>query len=639
MSVSKASVVGIGEELAKKAQKLESSYTKQLTLEMQRIDQRYKLYRGKAALELDLDRKLTLLKDMNTQMNDELEAVSDRVLKRMIFELKDMCETACIELRKLASNVDVQQSLRQGSVLPRETVEWLESIEENLEENSQEGIQESVEEIIEGSQRDETVEHATSASAQDADRTNPTDHTRSDPPPPAFCPQPLVLDSPEGEPAEAHAEAQLPTQEEEAEQQIAGLERAQAPRAQPELSDNEQAQEKQIEPVSLQRADSQPTEPTRDIAASPASDPHEESVTSVQETPILRRTPRAVNTVNSRANVSILLLKKQSHYSNINIKQKKRRAGRHASRSSSKRQRSTEVDEPLCDRSVLFQDVYQNGQALQKREILRHGSFFYYVECTKHKQVYDGKTNSFRAASKHFRGDDHSSENNMEHPGAHPIIIARFGVHVTDCTDAKAALNNKILHRARMASASLDHAGSRRTGPRRLTSSELDAVTPKVLKTWEVYAGFVGDSLRPVPVVVLPVLGTVSNIGLLPDHKEAFLRGLPTCVKYDKNAGQLLGWTDEYQDGQAKACQRLYPVLGFNTPKYSKTLVMQWATIEDLGALKFDPEHTGEDKRQRTEALWFADQQRIAPSATTIRPSTTATAVSSLTAPECMYIN
>lgn len=275
---------------------------------------------------------------------------------------------------------------------------------------------------------------------------------------------------------------------------------------------------------------------------------------------------------------------------------------------------------------------------MQKREILKHRDFFYYVECKEHNEAYDGRTNSFKAASKHFRGEKHRLENKFENAGAFNIIIPRFGVHVKDCTDEKAAANNRMLHRALAVTVDLHQDGGPRGSDREWshpTNTELNDVLPKVLKPWGIYAGFVSNFLRPIPVVILPVMGAISGMGLEPEHQEAYLKGLPDCVKYGEKSTVLLGWADGYRDGQAKECERLYPVLGFKGINYPKNIVMQWVTIDQLCPLPFDKNTTGDHVRQRKDAAWFASPQRRMAPAGTARPRT----ASSFTTPECVYIS
>lgn len=164
--------------------------------------------------------------------------------------------------------------------------------------------------------------------------------------------------------------------------------------------------------------------------------------------------------------------------------------------------------------------------------------FFYYVERTVHDIVFNGRKNSFKAASKHFRGSEHLREDGSKNSGQIDNVLKELGVHVKDCTLQNAVENNKALHK------------------------HLAGETLKDAATGDILSGFVGSGLRPVPLVVLPVTGSTDSMKLTPELLEQFLNGLPTCVEYDKESKKLLGWKKDYQNGAVLESQRLYPVLG-----------------------------------------------------------------------------
>lgn len=95
----------------------------------------------------------------------------------------------------------------------------------------------------------------------------------------------------------------------------------------------------------------------------------------------------------------------------------------------------------IAPRTILFKDVYQDGKAEYKHNIVKYEDVFYILRCDEHGVHF--KQNALAAAAKHLHGASHGHQRKE-----HKLAVETLGFHVVDCTEELAALNNAFVRRA-----------------------------------------------------------------------------------------------------------------------------------------------------------------------------------------------
>ncbi|GKT50112.1 uncharacterized protein ColSpa_10293 [Colletotrichum spaethianum] len=101
------------------------------------------------------------------------------------------------------------------------------------------------------------------------------------------------------------------------------------------------------------------------------------------------------------------------------------------------------IDSPhsIAPRTITFKEVYQEGKAEYKHNIVKYDDVFYILRCDEHGVHF--KQNALAAAAKHLHGASHGHQKKE-----HRLAVETIGFHVVDCTEELAALNNECVRQA-----------------------------------------------------------------------------------------------------------------------------------------------------------------------------------------------
>ncbi|KAJ0162318.1 hypothetical protein CTA2_4760 [Colletotrichum tanaceti] len=100
-----------------------------------------------------------------------------------------------------------------------------------------------------------------------------------------------------------------------------------------------------------------------------------------------------------------------------------------------------DTPQPIAPRTITFQEVYQDGKAEFKHNIVKYDDVFYILRCDEHGVHF--KQNALAAAAKHLHGASHGHQKKE-----HKLAVETIGFHVVDCTEELAALNNACVRQA-----------------------------------------------------------------------------------------------------------------------------------------------------------------------------------------------
>ncbi|OLN94124.1 hypothetical protein CCHL11_07142 [Colletotrichum chlorophyti] len=95
----------------------------------------------------------------------------------------------------------------------------------------------------------------------------------------------------------------------------------------------------------------------------------------------------------------------------------------------------------IAPKTITFKEVYQDGKAEFKHNIIKFDEVFYILKCDEHGVHF--KQNALAAAAKHLHGASHGHQKKE-----HRLAVETIGFHVVDCTDELAAMNNRVVQAA-----------------------------------------------------------------------------------------------------------------------------------------------------------------------------------------------
>lgn len=284
-------------------------------------------------------------------------------------------------------------------------------------------------------------------------------------------------------------------------------------------------------------------------------------------------------------------------------------------RSPRTRRSSQAILETGIERTIHFDEVYQDGKAQFKHKIFewKAGSGnWYIVRCDEH-QVHFGFGNPVHGAAKHVHSPQHG---NMEKK--HDLAIEVCGHRVLGCDAELAELNNREFERAvkedkyRVFNMNLlTKEGRRRLtdGPGEIQNDDNSHAKrrpkppPKSPEEFAVpeeckfYQGFWQPTKKWYMLIILPIRpdGNLREVGLREKLQETDLMGnIPKCYRVDRVSLQIKGWQTAYEDGGPKVPRRDYPVMFFDS--YKKHSV-GWVGAQKLRAVDLDSPPEDVDKR------------------------------------------
>ncbi|POS76359.1 hypothetical protein DHEL01_v205255 [Diaporthe helianthi] len=290
--------------------------------------------------------------------------------------------------------------------------------------------------------------------------------------------------------------------------------------------------------------------------------------------------------------------------------------------------------EKRVQRTISFAEVYQDGKAQYKHQIFEYkagSGNWYIVKCDEHG-VHFKFGNPVHGAAKHV----HSPQHDMQ-PKTHDLAIEICGFLVTDCNADLAKLNNDEYQRAVAQDGYepynrnlLTKEGRQRTdNHKRQPKTEReggeihvngDATTPRQYKPREpkpavgiapikdchFYQGLWQSNKKWYSLVVLPIRpdGSLREVGLKERFQELpLMQTVPKCYRVDRVSLMIKGWQPAYEDGEAKAKKREYPVMFFDRTPWS----LGWLPAQKLQELDLDnPPQSVDVSGLRKAREWFA---------------------------------
>ncbi|KAF5673663.1 hypothetical protein FCIRC_7925 [Fusarium circinatum] len=248
-----------------------------------------------------------------------------------------------------------------------------------------------------------------------------------------------------------------------------------------------------------------------------------------------------------------------------------------------KRVRSDVVQGPLTgDRTIEFDQVYQNGHAEPKYVIVKHDSFWYILECKKHRLHFNN--HPIRGAQKHLRGKKHNQTSvNFEE------AIRALGTRVLNCTDDDVAKNNEVARRppysqmgrpVNSLSPSVAHSLSTRS------NQNLTGIDPK---PGEVYTTYWSGTKKFFAILVLP-WRNVGHLGKdlsLTVKDTELIRKVPSCYQYN-HVDESYEWAPPYRPDGQQYPKRKYPIMYFDMPVFPEQCHVYWVAVGDFQL--YDPQ-------------------------------------------------
>ncbi|KAM6534193.1 hypothetical protein FALCPG4_007126 [Fusarium falciforme] len=268
--------------------------------------------------------------------------------------------------------------------------------------------------------------------------------------------------------------------------------------------------------------------------------------------------------------------------------QRKRPASPSGSRN--EREKRPRVDDPLTQKSIDFDQVFQDGKAEIKYTIARYprkDGNWYILECKEHGQHFTN--DPILGAAKHLATAVHGNL-----PRKHELAVSILGSLVKNCTPTRVEMNNKVAQEAFDQGLGVPATIKRPKRPRfDGGTAEPRAVIPghphtrssQVVsgimnpKAGEIYAAYWKSSRSFYPVLILPwgsfqdigFKGTLLDTGLLDDT--------PSCYAADGEAGE---WAEGYEAGGALVSKRQFPVVYFDELKFPEESSVGWVPVADL---------------------------------------------------------
>ena len=222
------------------------------------------------------------------------------------------------------------------------------------------------------------------------------------------------------------------------------------------------------------------------------------------------------------------------------------------------------------DRTIEYDQVYQNGKAEPKYNIAWFDGFYYILECKEHRMHFH--KDPMRGAAKHLRGRKHNQED-VDYKEA----IRALGIRVLNCDEKKFKANNDVDQRPICSQigrplTSLSPSTGRDI-PTRSTQS-LATIDPK---PGEVYTTFWSGTKEFFAILVLPWInaGQLGKDFSLTVQDTKLIDEVPTCYRYNQADGSF-EWAPGYLPGGQHYSKRKYPIMYFDAPVFPGQCRLNW---------------------------------------------------------------
>lgn len=285
------------------------------------------------------------------------------------------------------------------------------------------------------------------------------------------------------------------------------------------------------------------------------------------------------------------------------------------------------TQDPQIDRTIPFEEIYQDGKAQYKHKIFEHkagSGNWYIVRCDEH-QVHFGYGNPLHGAAKHVHSPQHG---NLEKK--HDLALQICGHRITGCNAELAMLNNRVFEHAVKEQGYVPFNMNLLTkeGRRRLhDGAEITIKTEGHVKKkpaklnincdeannvqdCKFYQGLWSPTKKWYALIVLPILpdGSLKDAGLpqITLGETDLMDKVPQCYRVDRNSLQIKEWRAAYKPGGDKLDRREYPVMFFDGVVKNS---LGWLPASKLKPLDLDNPPDDVDRRGLTAArMWFAQK-------------------------------
>ncbi|KAF4420251.1 hypothetical protein F53441_14395 [Fusarium austroafricanum] len=224
---------------------------------------------------------------------------------------------------------------------------------------------------------------------------------------------------------------------------------------------------------------------------------------------------------------------------------------------------------PLTREKIMFDKVYQDGQAKIKFVIVQRHGHYYIVRCKKHKLFFG--MNPLRGALSHLRDKEHPNDcSNYDR------AIELLGAEVPDCTEALCEENNnaaklyfdEIKEKKRRHKRAWEPYKDLKRDPQ---PGEMYMVWFDVSKGRRGKAGQKSSQKQPqeeilqlFAISVLPFFPQAgSDFGNLSVMTSNLARDIPKCYNVNR-ATRTCDWAEGYGPGGKHALKRIYPIKCFD---------------------------------------------------------------------------
>ncbi|KAI5464529.1 hypothetical protein BGZ63DRAFT_461586 [Mariannaea sp. PMI_226] len=266
--------------------------------------------------------------------------------------------------------------------------------------------------------------------------------------------------------------------------------------------------------------------------------------------------------------------------------------------------------EGTLDRTILFDDVYQDGRATKKNIIIQFpedSGKFYIIVCQEHGMSFG--TCPIPQAIHHLVEVHHETYQPEPRYELHVDIIKRLGIFVINCNSELAEMNNASLTMA------ISHAPSpcqtkanssslgqvemmpqsaipqNMSNVNQIKSQWSKVVTPSNISNGditnpnpgEIFLAYMGHVDRWMAGVVLQ-MDDLDIIGITNTSGYIFSLSVPNCYYIDR-ARQRLVWKYGFEDGGHLVHQRWFPFMLVSDPDASEPRKITWVPARDLMAL------------------------------------------------------
>ncbi|RSL66381.1 hypothetical protein CEP53_003392 [Fusarium sp. AF-6] len=252
-------------------------------------------------------------------------------------------------------------------------------------------------------------------------------------------------------------------------------------------------------------------------------------------------------------------------------------------------------EEALTQRSIDFDQVFQDGDAEIKYTIARYprkDGNWYILECKEHGQHFTN--DPILGAAKHLATAVHGNL-----PRKHELAVSILGTLVKNCTPELVENNNEVaqeafdqglgipvstkrLKRPRFDGGTAEPRAAMPGHPHTRSSQVVSGIMNP--QAGEIYAAYWKSSRSFYPVLILP-WGSFQDIGFKGSLLDTgLLVDTPSCYVVD---GETAEWAEGYEDGGRLVSKRQFPVLYFDELKFPEKSSVGWVHVADLK--HFDP--------------------------------------------------